>query len=144
MQTDAILLVDDNSDDVLLTLRAFKKHNFMNEIVVAGDGSQALELLLPTDGSAPLRPAIVLLDLNMPKLGGLEVLRRLRAAALTRMLPVVMLTTSGEESDIARSYECGANSFVRKALTYSEFLDTAKILGDYWLGVNEQPPGRDQ
>jgi two-component system response regulator len=138
MQNDAILLVEDNPDDVTLTLRAFKKNNIKNRIIVASDGVAALDLLLPPDGGTPLRPAIVLLDLNMPRMNGLEVLRRLRSEPETRLLPVIVLTTSNEERDIAESYQFGANSFVRKPVTFEEFLEAARILGLYWLSVNEQ------
>ena len=140
MRTDAILLVDDNPDDVVFTLRAFKKNNFRNKIVVASDGAQALDLLLPGDGRVALQPVIVLLDLNMPKVNGLEVLHRLRADLSTQLLPVIVLTTSSEDRDITESYRLGANSFVRKSLTFPEFLETAKVLAAYWLQVNEQAP----
>jgi two-component system response regulator len=142
MQTDAILLVEDNPDDVTLTLRAFKKNNIKNRIIVASDGIAALDLLLPPDGGTPLRPAIVLLDLNMPRMNGLEVLRRLRSDPATKLLPVIVLTTSNEDRDIAESYQFGANSFVRKPVTFEEFLEAAKILGLYWLSVNEQVSNR--
>jgi two-component system, response regulator len=138
MQTDVILLVDDNPDDVTLTLRAFKKNNIKNEIVVANDGVAALDLLLPADDATPLRPAIVLLDLNMPRMNGLEVLRRLRSDPATKLLPVIVLTTSNEDRDIAESYAFGANSFVRKPVTFEEFLEAARILGLYWLDINQQ------
>jgi two-component system, response regulator len=138
MQNDVILLVDDNPDDVTLTLRAFKQNNIKNQIIVANDGMAALDLLLPQDDAVPLRPAIILLDLNMPRMNGLEVLRRLRSDPSTKMLPVIVLTTSNEDRDIAESYLFGANSFVRKPVTFEEFLEAAKILGLYWLSVNEQ------
>jgi two-component system response regulator len=133
---DAILLVDDNADDVFLTVNAFRKSDIDNEIVVARDGVEAMDLLLPSDGSAPLRPAIVLMDINMPRMGGLEALARLRADVLTRYLPVIMLTTSAEERDITESYIGGANSYVRKPVTSAEFLEAARALGVYWLTVN--------
>jgi len=134
--SDAILLVDDNADDVFLTVNAFKKSDITNQVIVARDGVEALELLLPTDGAEPLRPAIVLMDINMPRMGGLEVLARLRADLTTRYLPVIMLTTSSEERDITESYDGGANSYVRKPVTSSEFLAAARALGVYWLSVN--------
>ena len=134
--SDAILLVDDNADDVFLTVNAFKKSDITNQVIVARDGVEALELLLPTDGAEPLRPAIVLMDINMPRMGGLEVLARLRADLTTRYLPVIMLTTSSEERDITESYDGGANSYVRKPVTSSEFLAAARTLGVYWLSVN--------
>jgi two-component system response regulator len=133
---DAILLVDDNADDVFLTVNAFRKSDIDNEIVVARVGVEAMDLLLPSDGSAPLRPAIVLMDINMPRMGGLEALARLRADVLTRYLPVIMLTTSAEERDITESYIGGANSYVRKPVTSAEFLEAARALGVYWLTVN--------
>src|SRR5688572_15555124 len=106
----------------MLTLRAFKKNNIQNEIIVAGDGEQALDRLLPTDGATALRPALVLLDIKLPKVDGLDVLRRIRDDTRTRSLPVVVLTTSNEERDIVESYRLGANSFVRKPVEFSEFL----------------------
>jgi two-component system response regulator len=141
MPSNVILLVDDNPDDVTLTVRAFRKNDIENEIVVAHDGVEALNLLAPDDGSAPLRPIIILLDLNMPRMGGLELLARLRAQPETQSLPVIILTTSNEERDIIRSYANGANSFVQKPVTLDEFLMAAKALGVYWLDVNKQAPG---
>jgi two-component system response regulator len=138
MQTSPILLVDDNPDDVLFMLRAFKRNGFENEIVVAADGAVALNLLLPTDDSRPLQPSIVLLDVNMPRVNGLEVLHRLRENPQTQPLPVIMLTTSSEERDISESYRLGANSFVHKSLSFVEFVEMAKVLGTYWLYLNQQ------
>jgi two-component system response regulator len=138
MRTDAILLVDDNPDDVYLTLHAFRQNNILNEILVAHDGVEALDLLLPTGPDRPVRPAIVLLDINMPRMGGLEVLKRLRSDPRTRSLPVIMLTTSTEDRDIAESYDGGANSYVAKPVTSEQFLEAAKTLGVYWLGLNIQ------
>ena len=140
MNDDAILLVEDNPDDVTFTLRAFKKNNISNEIVVATDGEQAIAALLPEDGTPPLRPALVLLDVKLPKIDGLEVLRRLRADPRTQPLPVVVLTTSSEERDIVESYRLGANSYVRKPVVFSDFLNAANVLGLYWLLVNQPPP----
>lgn len=139
MRTDAILLVDDNPDDVYLTIHAFRQNKLPNEIIVAKDGVEALGMLLPADAAEPLRPAIVLLDINMPRMGGLEVLERLRADPLTRFLPVIMLTTSTEDHDIAKSYSGGANSYVAKPVTSDRFLAAAKTLGVYWLDLNLQP-----
>jgi two-component system response regulator len=139
MNDGIILLVEDNPDDVLFTLRAFAKNNIGNEVVVANDGEQALEYLLPAGGVA-LQPALVLLDVNLPKVNGLEVLRRLRADERTRSLPVVVLTTSSEERDIVESYRLGANSYVRKPVVFGEFLEAANVLGMYWLLVNEPAP----
>jgi CheY-like chemotaxis protein len=140
-----ILLVEDNPNDVELTLRAFEKTNLGNEIVVARDGEQAIHYLFATGPHADRKPKdmpdIVLLDMKLPKLDGLGVLRRLRADKRTRRLPVVMLTSSREENDVASSYDLGANSFVRKPVDFGEFVDAAKRLGIYWLIVNEPPPG---
>jgi two-component system response regulator len=136
-----ILLVEDNPDDVLLTLRAFTKNHVHNEIVVATDGEEALQKLFPADGP-PLRPALILLDIKLPKVDGLEVLRRVREHDSTAALPVVVLTTSNEERDIVDSYRLGANSFVRKPVVFSDFLSAANMLGMYWLLVNEPAPSR--
>jgi two-component system response regulator len=144
MNTGAILLVEDNPDDVLLTLRAFKKNNISNEIVVATDGECALDLLQPHNGEPRLRPSLVLLDVKLPKIDGLEVLRRIRADPTTQSLPVVVLTTSSEERDIGDSYRLGANSFVRKPVVFSEFLEAAKVLGLYWLLLNQPPPNNGE
>jgi two-component system response regulator len=139
MQSSPILLVDDNPDDIVFTLRAFAGNEFGNEIIVAHSGIEALELLLPENGGAPLQPAITLLDLDMPKVSGLEVLQRLRSNPLTRLLTIIMLTTSNEERDITESYRLGANSFIRKSLTLPEFVEAARVLGTYWLTMNEHP-----
>jgi two-component system response regulator len=142
MNNDPILLVEDNPDDVTFTLRAFAKNNIRNEIVVAHDGAEALELLHPPDRRTALRPALILLDVKLPKYDGLEVLRRIRADPATQPLPVVVLTTSNEERDIMESYRRGANSYVRKPVVFSEFLAAANLLGMYWLLVNEPVPSR--
>lgn len=143
-----ILLVEDNPNDVELTLRAFEKSNLGNEIVVARDGEQAIHYLFATgphaDRSPMAMPDVVLLDMKLPKLDGLGVLRRMRADKRTKRLPVVMLTSSREESDVASSYDLGANSFVRKPVDFGEFVDAAKRLGIYWLIMNEPPPGRQR
>jgi two-component system response regulator len=145
MNDGTILLVEDSPDDVLFTLRAFERNQFSNEVVVAVDGEQALEYLLPADGREPLRPALILLDVNLPKIDGLEVLRRIRANSRTAGLPVVVLTTSREERDIVDSYRLGANSFVRKPVVFGEFVDATQALGMYWLLVNEPvPPWRGE
>ena len=141
MNKSPILLVEDNPDDVAFTLRAFAKNSITNEIVVAGDGAAALALLHPPDRDTALRPALVLLDVNLPRFNGLEVLRRIRADPQTRTLPVVVLTTSNEECDIMESYRRGANSYVRKPIAFAEFLAATKVLGMYWLLVNEPAPG---
>lgn len=140
MNNKPILLVDDNPDDVTFTLRAFSKNNFSNEIVVAADGAQALEILLPENAAQAFHPALVLLDIKLPKIDGLEVLRRIRAHPRTHSLPVVMLTTSSEDTDIASSYRLGANSFVRKPVVFSEFVNAASMLGMYWLLLNQPAP----
>jgi two-component system response regulator len=142
MTDGPVLLVEDNPDDVLLTLRAFKKNNIRNEIVVATDGEQARLLLLPGDDAPGLRPALVLLDINLPKIDGLQLLRLIRGDPRTQSLPIVVLTTSNEERDIVDSYRLGANSFVRKPVVFGEFIEAAKVLGLYWLLINEAAPDR--
>jgi len=143
-RSGTILLVEDNQDDVDLTLRAFKRSKVANEIVVVRDGAEALDYLFVTGGHADREskacPEVVLLDLNLPKVNGLEVLRRMRADERTRRLPVVVLTSSSEESDIVRSYDLGANSFVRKPVDFAQFLEAAGQLGLYWLVLNQSPP----
>jgi CheY-like chemotaxis protein len=132
-----ILLIEDNQDDIDLTLRAFKKSNIVNEIIVARDGEAGLDLLM---GDAKIVPSVVLLDLKLPKIDGLEVLQRLRADNRTKLLPVVILTSSIEESDLLRGYELGANSYIRKPVDFNHFTDAVKSLGLYWLLINEAPP----
>jgi two-component system response regulator len=138
-----ILLVEDNPDDVELTRRAFEKSNIANEIIVAGDGQAALDYLFVTGAHAgrdpTVMPDVVLLDLKLPKIDGLEVLRRVRADERTKRLPVVVLTTSKEDKDIIGSYNLGANSYVRKPVDFAQFLDAARQLGLYWLVLNEPP-----
>lgn len=146
MSRNLILLVEDRSDDIELTIRAFERSNVVNEFVVAHDGQEALDYLFATGPHAgpdpkPM-PAVVLLDLKLPKIDGLEVLRRLRADPRTRLLPVVVLTSSNEEQDVVRSYDLGANSFVRKPVDFAQFLEAARQLGLYWLVLNEPPFGR--
>jgi CheY-like chemotaxis protein len=139
-----ILLVEDNADDVELTLRAFRKSKILNEIVVVGDGVEALDYLFATGvhaGRDPKSmPEVILLDLKLPKIGGLEVLRQMRADERTRRIPVVVLTSSNEERDILTSYDLGANSFVRKPVDFGQFVEAARHLGLYWLVMNEPPP----
>jgi two-component system response regulator len=139
-----ILLVEDNPDDADLTLRAFEESKTLSEIVVAPDGEQALDYLFATGSYAnrdpKVMPDVVLLDLNLPKVDGLGVLRRVRADNRTRRLPVVVLTSSNEETDIIRSYDLGANSFVQKPVDFVQFLNAARQLGLYWLGLNAPPP----
>jgi two-component system response regulator len=132
-----ILLVEDNPDDELLTRRAFAKNRIANPIVVAHDGVEAIEML---HGPESIRPSLVLLDLKLPRLDGIEVLTRLRADERTRLLPVVILTTSKEESDLIASYGQGANSYVRKPVDFEQFVEAVGQLGMYWLMLNEAPP----
>ena len=141
IRTHKILLVEDKRNDVDLTLRAFARSKIANEIVVVKDGEEALDYLFATgthSGRDPSgMPEVVLLDLKLPKVDGLEVLRRLRADQRTRRLPVVVLTSSKEERDVVTSYDLGANSFVRKPVDFLEFMDAARQLGLYWLVLNE-------
>lgn len=134
----SILLVEDNPDDVLLTERAFRRADVPNELRVARDGAEALEILLGSGARAA--PALVLLDLKLPKVDGLEVLRRLRAEERTRRLPVVVLTSSLEERDVVESYGLGANSYIRKPVDFTQFAEAIRLLGHYWLVLNEPPP----
>jgi two-component system, response regulator len=141
MNRAPILLVEDNPDDVLMTRRALAKHNIGNEILVADDGELALDMLLPGDSvKVPLEPAVVLLDLHLPKIDGLEVLRRIRSDPRTAALRVVVLTTSDEHPDQIESYRLGANAYVHKPVMFDEFLDAARTLGLFWLLVQEKPP----
>jgi len=144
MSVKIILLVEDNPDDVELTLRALKKNNIANEVVVACDGAEALEYLTGTGKYAKRAiadlPEVVLLDLKLPKVGGLEVLRAMRADPRTQMLPVVILTSSTEERDIIASYQLGANSYIRKPVDFDQFVDAIRQLGLYWLVLNQAPP----
>ena len=146
MTDGIILLVEDNRDDEALTLRALRKNRVTNEIVVVRDGAEALDYLFGTGRHrdrelAPL-PALVLLDLKLPKVDGLDVLRRLRADQRTRALPVVILTSSMEERDLLKGYSLGANSYVRKPVDFSEFIEAVRSLGLFWLILNEAPPAR--
>jgi two-component system, response regulator len=142
IRSHTFLLVEDNKNDVELTLRAFEKSKVVNDIVVARDGEEALEYLFATGSHAgrdPAMPEVVLLDLKLPKVDGLEVLRRMRADPRTRRLPVVVLTSSNEDKDILASYDLGANSFVRKPVDFAEFIEAARHLGLYWLVMNQPP-----
>lgn len=146
MPEKIILLVEDNPDDVALTHRAFQKNNIANRIVVAADGVEALDYLFGTGRHAGRdmgeMPSLVLLDLKMPKIDGLEVLRRLRADERTKLVPVVILTSSKEEQDLVNAYALGANSYVRKPVDFNQFVEAARHLGLYWLVLNEAPPIR--
>jgi two-component system response regulator len=143
MSEKSILLVEDNADDEALTLRAFKKNNILNDVVVARDGVEALDYLFGTGAYAGrdtnIRPAVILLDLKLPKLNGLEVLERIRDDARTKLLPVVILTSSKEEQDLVNGYKLGANSYIRKPVDFPQFLESVKQLGLYWLVLNEMP-----
>jgi CheY-like chemotaxis protein len=144
MKDKVILLVEDNSRDVALTRRALDKSNIVNEVVVARDGVEALDYLFGIGTHAgrdmTVMPQIILLDLKMPKLDGLQVLQRIRADERTRRLPVVVFTSSSEEEDMVKSYDLGANSYVRKPVDFDQFLEATKQLGLYWLVLNEVAP----
>lgn len=139
-----ILLVEDNADDEALTLRALKGNNIKNEVVVAHDGVEALDFLFGTGKHAgrdlKVMPHVTLLDLKLPRIDGLEVLKRLRADERTRLLPVVILTSSNEEADRFRGYSLGANSYIRKPVDFKEFVEAVRQLGLYWLILNQGPP----
>lgn len=145
MKRKNILLVEDNAQDEMLILRALKKVNLVNTVDVVRDGQQALDYLFDegefAERAGSENPAVVLLDIGLPRLSGLEVLQRLRADPRTRLQPVVILTSSDEERDRLRSYENGANSFVRKPLDFTEFAETVARLGIYWLATNQPPKG---
>ena len=138
-----ILLVEDNPNDEALTLRALKKANIQNDIVVAHDGIEALDYLFATGAHAgrdpSLMPEVVLLDIKLPKMDGLEVMRRIRADERTKLLPVVILTSSNEETDLVRGYTLGCNSYIRKPVDFGAFAEAVRQLGLYWLVLNETP-----
>ncbi|HTI05590.1 MAG TPA: response regulator [Gemmatimonadales bacterium] len=144
MSNRKILLVEDNPDDVTLTLRALKKNNLTNDVIVATDGVEALDYLFATGAHAGRdaadTPDIILLDLKLPRVGGLEVLQKIRADARTRLLPVIILTSSTEEKDLIEGYSLGANSYVRKPVDFVEFVEATRELGLYWLVYNQPPP----
>jgi two-component system response regulator len=142
MPIKVILLVEDNPNDVILTERAFQKSKIANDLHVVHDGAEALDYLLGPEAGTPARPfpALVLLDLKLPKVDGLEVLRRVREDPRTKLLPVVILTSSNEEQDIIRGYGNGANSYIRKPVDFNQFTEAVSSLGLYWLVLNEQPP----
>jgi two-component system response regulator len=143
MREKVILLVEDNPDDEALTLRALKKNDIRNKVVVARDGAQALEYLFGTgerkEGDPEVLPELVLLDLKLPRVDGLEVLRRIRADERTRLLPVVILTSSKEQRDLVEGYGYGANSYIRKPVDFGQFVEAVRQLGLYWLVLNETP-----
>jgi two-component system response regulator len=136
MNEGTILLVDDSPDDVALMLRALRVNNISNRVDVVSDGEEALRYLLPK-GTGVSSPALLLLDINLPKVSGLEVLRVVRAHEKTQHLPVVMLSTSSEDRDIVESYNLGANSYVRKPVIFTEFVEAVRVVGVYWLLVNQ-------
>jgi len=144
MSERTILLVEDNPNDEALTLRALRKNNIHDRVVVARDGAEALDYLFATgayqDRNPSDVPRVVLLDLKLPKIDGLEVLRRMRANARTKLLPVVILTSSNEERDLLAGYGSGANSYIRKPVDFNEFAETVRHLGKYWLQMNEVAP----
>lgn len=144
MTDSVILLVEDNPDDEMLTLRALKKNNIKNEVVVAHDGAEAIDYLFGTGSFAGRdttnMPQVILLDLKLPKIDGFEVLRRIRAEERTRRLPVVILTSSNEEQDRIRGYDRGANSYVRKPVEFGSFIEAVRQLGLYWLILNQIAP----
>ena len=144
MEDKMILLVEDNPDDEALTLRALKKNNIGNRVVVVRDGAEALEFLFCTGAHADRdpreKPQVILLDLKLPKVDGMEVLRRIRADPSTRTLPVVILTSSKEEQDVINSYLIGVNSYIRKPVDFIQFVEAIRQLGLYWLVLNEAPP----
>jgi len=142
MRNKVILLVEDNPDDIDLTLRAFEKSKLLNEVVVVQDGQEALDFLFRKGKYAAenVVPSVVLLDLKLPNVDGLEVLRRIRENERTRLYPVVILTSSREEQDLLRGYSLGANSFIRKPVDFDKFIQAVHQLGLYWLLLNEPPP----
>lgn len=145
MARRVIVLVEDSQQDELLTIRALQKNNIQNDVIVCRDGAEALDYLFCTGEYAhrdtSIQPQVVLLDLKLPKVDGLEVLRRLRADSRTRRLPVVVLSTSDEERDLNTAYDCGANSYVRKPINFIQFAETIKSLGQYWLLFNQTAVG---
>jgi two-component system response regulator len=139
-QTSHILLVEDNPDDEALTLRALKKNGINNPVAVARDGEEALHALTGSPGQRPPLPSVVLLDIKLPKINGLEVLQHIRQEMATRLLPVVILTSSREDRDLRKAYQLGANSYIRKPVESEQFNEIIRQLGQYWLTLNEPPP----
>ncbi|HUD37929.1 MAG TPA: response regulator [Streptosporangiaceae bacterium] len=140
MMSRSILLVEDNPDDEALTLRALKKNNILNDVTVARDGAEALGILFPTDVADAVLPGLILLDLKLPKVDGLEVLHRIRADKRTSIVPVVVLTSSKLDHDVLASYQGGANGYVRKPVKFADFADAVSTLGVFWLLLNEAAP----
>ena len=143
MKPKMILLIEDNASDIELTRRALQKSHIANELVVVEDGQEALDYLFGKEGVDEKKkqlPALILLDLKLPKVDGLQVLKAIRANERTKRLPVVVLTTSNEEQDIAQSYDLGANSYIRKPVDFMKFLEAVQYLGLYWLVINQPPP----
>ncbi|MFH0888511.1 MAG: response regulator [Planctomycetota bacterium] len=144
MEKNVILLVEDNPDDEMLTLRALKKNNIMNSVVVAHDGAEALDYLFGSGQFAgrdtSSTPQVTLLDLKLPKIDGIEVLKRIRADERTKLMPVVILTSSKEDRDLIRGYESGANSYIRKPVDFDQFIEAVRQLGLYWLVLNQTAP----
>jgi two-component system response regulator len=141
MSKPYILLVEDNPDDVELTQRAFAKNHIANDVVVLNDGAQACEFLFQSDRGGRGYPQVILLDLKLPKVSGLEVLERIRAFDHTKLVPVVILTSSKQEEDLLEGYRLGVNSYVRKPVDFNEFVEAVRQVGLYWLVLNEPPPG---
>jgi CheY-like chemotaxis protein len=143
MNNKKILLVEDNPDDIELTLRAFRKNNILNEIIIKRDGAEALDFFFGKDGVAVNDcndlPILTMLDLKLPKVDGLDVLKKIRSDKRTKLIPVVILTSSNERSDLLSGYELGCNSYIRKPVDFNQFSDTVKQLGFYWLLINEIP-----
>lgn len=140
MNTGRVLLVEDNEDDIALLQRAFKKRGMFNEITIAKNGVQALETIFGTPEKPALIPSLIILDLKLPKLNGLDVLKAIRTNEYTRGIPIIILTTSTEQEDIVESYSLGANSYIRKPVEFDKFLDAVGQLGVYWMTINETNP----
>ena len=140
MNDKPIMLIEDNPDDRDLTIRALKKNNVLNPVIVASNGAEALAMLLGDDQLEQGNPALILLDLKLPKVDGLEVLRRIRADERTRAVPVLVLTSSKEEEDLRTAYQLGANAYIRKPVAFSEFSEAIHTIGLFWLHLNEPPP----
>jgi two-component system, response regulator len=144
LEEKIILLVEDNPDDVTLTERALKKSHILNKLIVTKDGAEALDFIFGTgtysDRDMSIMPEVVLLDLKLPKIDGLEVLKRIRSDKRTKLLPVVILTSSKEEKDLINGYTLGANSYIRKPVNFNQFVEAIRQLGLYWLVLNEAPP----